>query len=271
MNIEKEVTKTIKKYKLINDGDKIIVALSGGKDSTSILYILKNLGYNIEGLMIDLGFGEWSKIHKKNMIRLCKKFGVSLTIVDLKKELGWEIRSVKMILKKQKNLTECAICGIIKKWILNKWAKKLGADKLVTGHNLDDEAQNVLMNFLKGNILLGTNSSPATGETSVKGFAQRIKPLFFVPESEIMKYAKEKKFNILYDRCPYAFKTYRIETREWITKNLTDKEKLEIVENFQKLIPELQKKNLRKTKTCKKCGEPANSELCNFCKIMENI
>ena len=267
MDIEKKVAETIRKYGLIIEDDKVVVALSGGKDSTSVIYILKKMGYDVQGLLIDLHLGEWSKVHNEKMTAFCAEIDVPLTIVDLKKELGQGICFIKAVLKKQKNLTGCTVCGIIKRWILNKWAKKLGADKLVTGHNLDDEAQNVLMNFLKGNVLLGVNSSPATGGKSVKGFAQRVKPLFFVPESEIMKYAKSKKFDILYDKCPCAFGTYRVETREWMG-HVNDKEKLAIVENFQELVPKLRTENKMEMNICKSCGEPSRGEVCNYCKIV---
>lgn len=270
MDIEKEVAKTIKKYGLISDGDKVVVALSGGKDSTSVLYILKKMGYDVEGLMIDLYLGPWSDTHKENMRKFCAEIDVSLTVVDLKEVLGQGICFIKAVLKKQKNLTGCTVCGIIKRWILNKWAKKLGADVIVTGHNLDDEAQNVLMNFLKGNILLGVNSSPATGGKKVKGFAQRIKPLFFIPENDIRDYAKSKKFDILYDKCPCSFETYRADTRDWLN-NISDGEKLDIVEGFQKLVPKLRSGVNRELMTCENCGEPSSSKICNYCKIVCNI
>jgi uncharacterized protein (TIGR00269 family) len=270
MDIEKKVFETITSYNLIKKSDNVVVALSGGKDSTSIIYILNKMGYNVQGLLIDLKLGKWSEIHNEKMKKFCSEIGVDLTIVDLKKELGQGICFIKAVLKKQKNLTGCTVCGIVKRWILNKWAKNLGADKLVTGHNLDDEAQNVLMNFLKGNVLLGVNSSPATGGEEVKGFAQRVKPLFFVPESEILKYAKKKNFDILYDKCPCAFGTYRVETREWMF-DLSDLEKKKIVEGFQKIVPSLRNENSCKLKQCKKCGEPSRGELCNFCKIVGEI
>lgn len=270
MDIEKQVAETIGKYNLIEKKDNVVVALSGGKDSTSILYILNKLGYKVQGLLIDLHLGEWSKTHNEKMTKFCGEIGVPLTIVDLKKELGQGICFIKAVLKKQKNLTGCTVCGIIKRWILNKWAKKLGANKLVTGHNLDDEAQNVLMNFLKGNVMLGVNSSPATGGKEIEGFAQRVKPLFFVPESEIRKYAKSKNFDILYDKCPCAFGTYRVETRAWMS-SIGDEQKLKIVEGFQKIVPSLRKENLGSVVKCLKCGEPSRSELCNFCKIISNI
>jgi tRNA-5-methyluridine54 2-sulfurtransferase len=277
MNIEKKVIETIKKYNLIKKKDKVVVALSGGKDSTSILYILKKLNYNVHGLMIDLHLGEWSKIHNRNMAKFCEKLNVPLTIVDLKKELGQGICFIKAVLKQKKGLTGCSVCGTVKRWILNKWARKLNGDALVTGHNLDDETQNVLMNFLKGNILLGANSAPATGEKKQRGFVQRVKPLFFTPEDEIRKYAKSKNFKILYERCPCAFGTYRVDTRAWMTSlKLTDKENLKIVKNFQKISKKLrtQKKGThceRILKDCKVCGEPCSDvkSICNACKIFE--
>ena len=270
MNIEKEISNTIKEYKLLKKSDKIVVALSGGKDSTTVLYVLNKLGYNVHELLIDLYLGNWSKTHNEKMTKFCSEQNIPLTIIDLKKELGQGICFIKAVLKKQKNLTGCTVCGTIKRWLLNKHAKQLKADKLVTGHNLDDEAQNVLMNFLKGNILLGINSSPATGEKQIKGFAQRVKPLFFIPESEIRKYAKAKNFDILYDKCPCAFGTYRTETRSWMNE-ISNKEKLKIVKAFQKQIPKLRKGNNIEVRMCENCGEPSRGELCNFCKIIKCV
>lgn len=270
MNIEKKVEETIEEYKLLKKLDKIVVALSGGKDSTSILYILKSLGYDVHGLMIDLRLGKWSDIHRNNMEKFCSDNGIPLTIVDLREEMGQGICFIKSVLKKKKGMTGCSVCGTVKRWVLNKWARKIGGDVLVTGHNLDDEAQNVLMNFLKGNVVLGARSAPKTGgglRVESGWFVQRVKPLFFVPELEIRKFAKKKGFDILYDRCPCAFGTYRVETREWMS-GLSDKEKLKIVSGFMDLNFRSNRKELRK---CVECGEPSSGEVCNFCEIVSNI
>jgi uncharacterized protein (TIGR00269 family) len=268
MDIEKKVKQTIEKYSLINKKDKVVVALSGGKDSTVVLHILHKLGYKVEGLMIDLHLGEWSKIHRNNMEEFCKQLNIPFHIADLKKELGQGICFIKGVLKKEKNLTGCTVCGIIKRWILNKWAKKLKTDVIVTGHNLDDESQTVLMNFLKGNVFLGVNSSPSTGERNQEGFVQRVKPLFFIPETEIRKYAEKKKFRILYDRCPCAIGTYRVETRGWLNE-ISDKEKLKIVEGWQKVLPQLKKNQAGTIQKCRVCGEPTRNEICKACGIFE--
>ncbi len=267
MDIEKKVFETIKKYRLLSKKDKIAVALSGGKDSFTVLYLLKKFKYDIFGLMVDLGVNSWSETNLKNTEKFCKDLGVELVVVNLKKETGKDMNFLKKVAEK-KQLSMCAVCGVVRKWILNKKAKELGADKIVTGHNLDDECENILMNFLKGNILLGINSGVKSWKFEGKdeGFVQRIKPLFFIPEREIEKFSKRKKFQVLYKKCPYASETYRIVVRNWM-KVLSDREKLRIVENFQKLIPRLQK-NRPEIKRCRICGEPASQEVCQACKIL---
>ena len=304
MIIEQKVKDTIKKYNLLNKKDKVVVALSGGKDSTSVLYILHKLGYNVEGLFIDLYLGNWSKKNLENVKKFCEELGVGLTVVDMKKEFGSGICFIKDIVKEKKNLTGCSVCGVLKKWILNKWARRLGADKLVTGHNLNDETQTVLMNFLKGNIMLGLNSSPATGFEKGFGkvlgvvpthppliegdkvsqsqgsrkfskksvnFIQRVKPLFFVSEDEIRKFSKKMKFPVLYEPCPCAFGTYRVETRKWLESlKLSEKEMLKIVNGFQKMIPKLKKQSdVREIGVCENCGESCRGKKCKACEIFE--
>ncbi len=258
----RKVKGIINKYNLLDRRDKIVVALSGGKDSTSVLYILKKLGYNVSGLMIDLKLGKWSEIHLKKMKKFCSDLGVHLEVVDLREELGSGICFIKQVVRERKGLTGCSVCGIIKKYILNKWAKKMGADKIVTGHNLDDECQNVLMNFLKGNVKIGANSGPKM--KAQKGFVQRIKPLFFIPESEIKMFAKKMKFDICYEKCPCAFGTYRVETRKWM-KNFSDKEKKKIVEGWLRVAEGLDSGDVR---VCNICGEPSRKEVCKACEVL---
>ncbi len=278
MDIERKVKETIEEYGLMKKSDKVVVALSGGKDSTSVIYILKKLGYDVHGLMIDLYLGEWSDTHKENMKKFCGELGVSLTVVDLKKEIGQGICFVKAVLAKRRGLTGCTVCGIVKRWILNRWARKMGADVIVTGHNLDDEAQNVLMNFLKGNVSLGANLAPMTGggrwqvAGGSSGFVQRVKPLFFVPEIEVLKYARKKKFDILYDRCPCAFGTYRVDTREWMKGVLSEGDKLAVVEGF---MAEMGSRDSvvgsREVRKCEVCGEVSRGRICKFCDIIGSL
>ncbi len=270
MDIEKSVIETIRKYKLLNKKERVLVALSGGKDSIAISYLLKKLGYNVEAVHIDLSLGEFTLKAMGNMKKLCEDNGIKLHIVNLKKDLGIDLVNAKRVLNKEKKLPPCTVCGIIKRYSLNIAAKKLKADKLVTGHNLDDEAQTVLMNFLKGNIYLGVNSKPSTGTKNTKGFVQRVKPFFFTPESEILKYARKNKFPFVSCLCPDTTMTYRVTLREKFVKFISNEDKLKIVENWQKIIPSI--KN-RKTvvNSCVKCGEPARGQVCKTCELLSCV
>ena len=266
MDIGYKIKQTVKKYNLIKEGEKVVVALSGGKDSTTTLYFLKKLGYDVHALMIHLCMGEWSTRHRNNMVKFCEELDVPITIINFNEEVGHDICYIKDIMKKKKNISGSTVCGIMKRYILNKYAKKMNADKIATGHNLDDEAQNVIMNFLKGNVMLGVNSSPMTSGGNVDGFVQRIKPLYFIPENEIMKFTKKRKFNISYEQCPCSVDTYRAETREWM-ECLTSLQKEKIVENFLKIAPDLREKNKRLINPCVKCGEPTSGKLCSACSL----
>lgn len=272
-NFEKKVKTIIKGYNLISKKDKIAVACSGGKDSTTALYILKKLGYNVFAIYIDLGMGEYSKKSLESIKKFCQSSKVKLHVVPLKKEFGCNICYIRSNIQEKHKISNCTICGVIKRWILNKEARKLGATKVATGHNLDDEAQTILVNFFKGNFLLGMNSSPITGTIRDKKFVLRIKPLYFHDEEDIRRYSELMKFPVIYERCPCAIGTYRIETRKFLNE-LDTKTKERIVENFLKMLPKIRAHfhdKLQKLQYCTKCGEPSRNEVCNACKLLQKI
>tara|TARA_Y100000310_G_C20619660_1_gene782573 strand:+ start:346 stop:1164 length:819 start_codon:yes stop_codon:yes gene_type:complete len=268
MQLETKVKNTISKYKLLNKKEKILVALSGGKDSTVIAYLLKKFGYNIEGLHIDLGLGKYSDRCLEKIKEFCKEQGIKLHVLDIKKHFGTRMCYIRQGVQKEINVSNCMVCGIVKKWMLNRWARKLRASKIVTGHHLDDEAQTVIMNLLQGNLDLGINSGPITGSTQDKKFVSRIKPLYFIAENDIREYSKLKKLPVIYDPCPCAVSSLRIRVRGFL-ENKPKKDKEKIVDNFLKMLPEMRKKikdwNIV---YCKICGEPARNKLCKKCELL---
>ena len=271
---ESNIAKTVKKYNLIEKKDKVIVACSGGKDSTTVLYLLHKLGYNPQALFIDLGMGEWSDVNMENVKKFCKELGVKLHIITMKKETGCSMCYIKSVIQSKYKLSQCIICGIIKRWILNKKARELGMTKIATGHNLDDEAQNVIMNWMKGNMKLSLNLGPKTGTISDKKFVLRIKPLYFTIEKDVENYSKLMNFSVQYKRCPCAYGTYRVDLRAILDKMKNGREiKINIVNNFLKMLPNM--RNLLRAdnelKYCRVCGEPARQDTCNRCKLMEKF
>jgi len=217
--------------------------------------------------------GGYSKKCLNAVKKLCNELNIKLHVYDFKKEQGKSMKFFWEKIKSQKKLTTCAICGVFKKWILNKKSRELGGDKIATGHNLDDEAQTVLINFFKGSLALSEGEGAITKEIKGKNtdkLIPRIKPLFYIPEREILKFAKSNKIPFVKGKCPYAEESYRIQVRKFLRK-LSDKEKKNILNNFEKIRKEINNKVNKKREElnlCKICGEPARKEICKRCELI---
>jgi len=275
---EKKVRKTIRIRKLIDKKENILVAASGGKDSTVVLYLLnkiiKNKKVKIEALHIDLLISNYSKENKKNIRNFCKKYKIKLHESSFRQKFGYSLCYIQSILKsKGINWKSCTICGILRRYIVNKIAKKLKATKVVTGHNLDDEAQSVLMNIFKNNISLLSRLGPKTGIVKDKKFVPRIKPLYFCTEEEVTLYVKLMDFKVLLKPCPCSLEAYR----RSVLNMLNDFEKnnpgtkYSIINSFLEIKPLLATKYKGKIKVCKKCKEASAQDVCSTCKLIEKI
>ena len=269
---ETKVKKTIKDYNLISKKDKIIVACSGGKDSTTVLYLLHKFGYKVEALTIDLLIGDWSKKNVENLKMFCKEHKIKLHIINLRQEIGSSICYVRSNIQEKSNLGNCTICGIIKRWLINKKARVFKADKIAIGHNLDDEAETILMNLLKGNPQLSICMGPKTYSTEHLKFVKRVKPLYFSSNADVKKYSKLKKFPVLYEPCPCSSGVFRREIRNNLLniEKVNKQAKLNIVKKFLKDLPQL-KKNASKNKLiyCEICGEPSRNKVCRYCQMLK--
>ncbi len=275
---ERKVKRTIRQYKLIDKKDSILVAASGGKDSTTALYILNQLAkqrrQKIAAFTIDLGIGDYSKKNLSNLRKFCKKEKIKLYEFSLRDEFGYSLCYIKSILaSKGVKLKSCTICGVLRRHMLNKLARKLKFTKVATGHNLDDEAQTILMNQFKGNIWLSAKLGPIGGAVKSKSFVPRIKPLYFCSEKEITLYSKLKKFPVQYRRCPCSVDAYRAKVRAML-KEFEEKYPGTlngIINSFLEIIPYLRQKQKGEVGLCERCGEPSMQKLCKACEIIEKL
>ena len=156
--------------------------------------------------------------------------------------------------------------NLLKKWILNREARRLGVDKIATGHNLDDEAQTVLMNVLKGSPKLSFSSGVITKNISDRKFIPRVKPLFYVAEYRIREFSKEKGLPVVYEKCPCALDSYRIQVRKFLD-TLSERDKNNILRNFEKMFVDKGGK-ISEIRYCEKCFEPSRKSVCKKCELM---
>ncbi|MBI2666179.1 TIGR00269 family protein [Candidatus Woesearchaeota archaeon] len=278
---EERVFKTINKYRLIERNDRLCVAASGGKDSQTVLYLTKKYLENykipatLEALAIDEGIDGYREKTLVDLKQFCKKLNVPLTIVSFQEALGKPLDEAYPLVNKDTKKKPCNVCGVWRRYLLNKYAKQKGATKVVTGHNLDDEAQATIMNIFKAHTKLAGRLGPVSGTEELDTFAQRVKPLYFCPEKEVRLYALLKEFQIQFGECPYAREGFRHDIQEMLNtfEHKYPGTKQGIINSFLALMPLLkenkEKEDNQKIKVCNSCGEAANHEMCNACKIKE--
>ncbi len=276
-SIEKTFLKTIRKYNLIDYGDKVAVGLSGGKDSSVLLYLLKKyqkkFGIDIEAILVDEGIKGYRDKTRKDAENLTKKLNVKLHIITFKDILGITLdEAVKIAKEKGEKMRACTICGVNRRYALDIKAKEIGADKLAIAHNLDDEAQSILANYLRGDLLRAARLGPKP--YVIEGvFVQRIKPLLFIPEKEIALYALLKDFSLDFDECPYASSSFRWDIRN-ILNQLEDKYpgiKFNLVRTYEKIMPCIKDMLPKTINKCKICGMPTSREICKACEIKQTL
>lgn len=272
---EKKVLKTIRQFDLIERKENIVVGVSGGKDSLTILSILNTLAetkrdLKINAILIDEGIKNYRDITIKDAKKFCKKNNIPLHIYSFKKEFGFTLDQMV----KKLDINTCTICGILRRYLLNKKSRELGAKKLATGHNLDDEAQSILMNQFKNNPELSARLGPITGVAQFKNFIRRIKPLYLLTEKETATYAFIKKFNHKFVECPYSHNNFRNEIRDFLNdfEQKYPGSKHSLIISFLSILPLLKDKYKQgKVRYCKSCKEPCAKEVCNACEILKKL
>jgi uncharacterized protein (TIGR00269 family) len=268
----------VEKYRMFAPEDKILVAVSGGKDSLSLWDILHRLGYHADGLYIGLGidggFG-----YSDESRRLSEKFaaerGLTLHIVEVEAAYGATIPELAVISNRGRD-KPCSVCGLNKRYIMNRAAHDGGYSVLATGHNLDDEAAVLMQNTLNwaGGYLV--RQAPVL-EANRPGLARKVKPLCRFYEREMAAYAIVRGIEYIYDECPYAVGSTTIYYKE-ILNQMEEKRpgaKLQFYLSF------LQAKeaglfarpaDAAELHACEKCGQPTSAPgECSFCRLWDKV
>lgn len=270
---EQRIRKNITRNNLLDKEDKVAVAVSGGKDSVSMLHFLYNSiqKYKLDllGIVVDEGIEGYRDKSVQIAVDNLEKLGVDYKLIKFKDEYGKSMDEIA-----SGNIERsCTYCGVLRRRILNKYAEKEGADKLATGHNLDDEVQSIFMNYLRGDFSRLKRTGAKTPKT--EGFVRRIKIMRDVPEKEIKLYAELKGFEVHPKRCPYVSGSLRNDVRDMLNE-FEEKHpgsKFSILSGADKLSDLIDKEKFSgpELRECEKCGRPSSSEICKACKLIEKI
>jgi len=259
---EEKVKCTIDEYELIPSKAVVTVAVSGGKDSLTILHILHKLGHSCNALLVDEGIADYREHTIIDAKRFCEARDIPLRIVTFEDLTG---KKLDDMLRENPDARACTVCGTFRRHLLNAHAD---GDVLATGHNADDEAQAVLMNILRAQTTMMTRPGPATNAGG--GFTRRIKPLYFCTEKEIMTYALLQGFAGDFTECPNARASYRARVRDVLNayeaKHPGAKQRI-LAHHLRLQLP----KDSTPLRQCSRCGEPSTGDVCASCKMLVTI
>lgn len=277
LSVERQVRRTISKYGMFRRADKIAIAVSGGKDSLSLMHILRlierDFPTGLSVITVDEGVSGYRDEAIGIVEKNCKSLGIELKTVAFRDVFRWDVDEiVETTQEAHGELGPCSFCGVLRRKALNAAAREIGATKLVTGHNLDDEVQTMLLNLVHGDIFRSARVEPLTKVIHPK-FVPRVKPLCETPESEITLYAYLSGFEFQSVRCPHAGFALRNNIRDFVNKLELDHPsvKFTIFRTFEKLRPLLKSSVQAQLKSCRVCGEPTISDICEPCSMLHRI
>ena len=279
---ERRVKRTVRNFRMLRKGETVAVGLSGGKDSCVMLHMLhrisKSLPIKLFAITIDEGIAGYRPRSLEVAESVCKALGIPLKVVGFKGEFG---KSLDQLLKEKGEKHSCSYCGVMRRRLLNLCARKFGADKMAIGHNSDDAAQTILMNYMRNEPERLARFGPVSGTFDDEKLVPRIKPLFLTPERDVAAYAIMKGIPVEFSECPYAKNAFRQHVREIL--NRTEEKypcsKLRVVRTFlaQKgLMQDGTEKrrekggNGKEIGRCASCGEPSSGDECSLCRMLKS-
>jgi len=278
-SLESRVRATISKYQMLEPKDKIMVAVSGGKDSVTLLHILTKIEKpfseaTLSAVTIDEGIRGYRDEALKVAAKNCRKLGMEHLVTSFKEMYGYQLDEiVSMIRKREEGLTPCSYCGVLRRRALNTAAREEGVDKLATAHSLDDETQTMIMNIAHGDVQRIARAKPVLTVIHPK-LVKRVKPLCEVPEKEIAFYAYLRKIEFQGISCPYAQTALRNDVRTMLNR-MEEKHagtKFAIFRSIERIRPALEAMvEEAKIQDCKICGEPTTGELCKPCQMLQEL
>jgi uncharacterized protein (TIGR00269 family) len=262
----RQIEEGIRKLSLLSPEDRVLVCVSGGKDSLVLWDVLMELGYRTEALHIDLGIEGYSDRSREKVLAYAGARGKEPIVVDLRAE-GIPIPEAAKRARKE----ECSVCGTVKRYFFNRIAAQRGFTVVATGHNLDDESGRLLGNLLHWDQDHLSRQHPLLPETA-EGLVRKVKPLWRVSELETAAYGFLKGIDYVTEECPMSLDATSLVYKEALSR-IEEKmpgTRRHFYQGFlhqNRDVPE----NPGTSVQCISCGAPTFTETCSYCRLKEHV
>ena len=272
------VRRTINREKMFSEADRIAVAISGGKDSAVLLEVINRIETNYPNVevvpfTIDEGISGYRDKALKAALKLVESLGLNLEVRTFKDLFGYTLDEIIEVRSSSRPLGACSYCGVFRRRAINTAAKELNADVVATGHNMDDEAQTIMMNVMRGDSSrIARTNRPR--DHPVAGFVSRVKPIIELSERDVVAYAHHVELPYHDIPCTYANEAYRNDLRVFLNE-MEHKRPGTLVAILRsgETIGQAIQRNAGELQfgVCEKCGEPTPSGICKVCRLLNEL
>lgn len=266
---QEQVRRSIEAFDMIGAGERVLVAVSGGKDSLALWDLLLDLGVAADGLYLGLGIGDYSDESGRYARAFAERRQARLTEIDIPGQFGFDIPTGAVAARR----APCSACGLSKRHLFNQAALDGGYDVIATGHNLDDEAAVLFGNVLRWDLAYLGRQYPVLPASH--GFARKVKPLIRLGEREMAAYCVLRGIDYIVEECPMAAGNRHLGYKDALNaiEVTSPGSKAAFYFGFLDRMAALVQPNAEQERAalhpCPGCGAPTVSELCAFCKLVQ--
>jgi tRNA-5-methyluridine54 2-sulfurtransferase len=267
-HVREQVKRAIKSHDMLAPGDRVLVAVSGGKDSLALWDVLLGLEYDAAGLYLGLGIGDYSDRSAEVARAFARERGARLVEVDLRREYGFDIPTAG----RKGSRSTCAVCGLSKRYVFNRAALDGGFDVIATGHNLDDEAATLLGNTLRWETEYIARQAPVLPARD--GMVKKVKPLYRLSELETAAYSFLRGIDYVVEECPLVAGNTQLRYKEAMNaiESRSPGTKAQFFLGYlERGAPLFRTGEPAELSACEECGQPTTGRFCAFCRARAQI